>query len=362
MNAPNETFELTLTRFIRAPREKVWDAFVTPSLMAQWNCPRGATVEASAEARAGGAYRLQMRARDGTRFTAAGHYVELQRPERLVYTWGWEGGGPLPDGLQTWIEVDLQARDGGTELRMRHRGFPAAAMRDAHSHGWTVCFNRLNDLLDPDGTAATLTLLGDPRSSYVRTARMAFAEKGVAITLKPAAPNSPEVKAVHPFARIPVLLDGPMPIWETRAILQYVDESFGDGPSLTPARTHERVACEQWVSAVNDYLYDTLVRRYVLQFVIPRGEGGQPDRAVIERAVAEMPAQFAALEQAYARSDFLAGSTLSFADLFAAPILASVEAFPEGRQLLGDYPAIRRAQAVMRQRPSFIEAHAGLGR
>jgi glutathione S-transferase len=182
---------------------------------------------------------------------------------------------------------------------------------------------------------------------------MGFAEKGVAITLKSAAPHSPEVLAVHPFGRIPALLDGPTPLWETSAILRYADESFGDGPLLTPGRIAERVACEQWVSAVNSYLYDTMIRRYVLQVFFPKGEGGQPDRGTIDRALAEMPAQLAALERVYARSDFLAGQALSFADLFLAPILAYLQALPEAQRLLSDMPNIRRAQGVMRQRPSF---------
>ena len=354
MNAPHETFELTMTRFIRAPREKVYDAFVTPELMSAWNCPRGMAVEASADARVGGAFRMQMRARDGTRFAVTGNFVELKRPERLAYTWAWEGGGPMPEGMSTLIEVDLVSRDGGTELCMRHSGFTAAAVRDAHTHGWASCLNKLNDLLDPQGTAGTLTLLGDPRSSYVRTARMAFAEKGVAITHKPAAPNSPEILAVHPFGKIPALLDGDNAIYETSAILRFADESFGDGPLLTPGRIIDRVLCEQWISVVHCYLYDTMVRRYVLQYVLPRGEGGQPDRATIDQALSEMPSQLSTLEKAYARSDYLAGAALSFADLFVAPILAGVEAFPEGKRLLTDMPNIRRAQALIRQRPSFV--------
>jgi glutathione S-transferase len=52
-------------------------------------------------------------------------------------------------------------------------------------------------------------------------------------------------------------------------------------------------------------------------------------------------------------SDYLAGGALSFADLFLAPILASVEQMPEGQRLLTSMPNIRRAQAVMRARPSF---------
>jgi len=352
---PNETFELTMTRFFRAPREKVYAAFVQPEMMSAWQCPRGMAVEVSADVRAGGAYRLQMRARDGRQFAVGGQFVELNPPDGLSYTWGWEGdGGSALAGLQTVIEVDLVSRDGGTEMRMRHTGFRNAVERNSHRHGWDSCFNKLNDLVDPLGTAGTLTLLGNPSSSYVRTARMGFAEKGVAITLKPVASHSPELLAVHPFGRMPALLDGETAIWETTAILRFVDESFGDGPLLTPGRISDRVQCDQWVSAVNCYLYDTMVRRYVLQYIYPQGEAGQPDRKVIDQAVSEMPAQLAALEKVYERSDFIAGEGISFADLFVAPILHYLEQMPEGKRLLTDMPNIRRAQGVIRQRPSFV--------
>jgi glutathione S-transferase len=351
----SETFTLQLSRFIRAPREQVFDAFVTKELMGAWMSPRGMHIpEISADARVGGAWRIEMRARDGSRFRVGGHYRELRRPERVAYTWQWEGEpNPMP-GVQTLIEVELIDKEGGTELRMTHTGFPAEAARDAHQHGWTSCLNKLNDLVDARGTAGTLTLLGDVRSTYTRTARMGLAEKGVAITLQPCRPHSPELLALHPFGRIPALRDGDTAVWETSAILRYADECF-DGPlTLTPGRISDRVLCDQWVSAVNCYLYDTMVRRYVLQYVFPNGEGGQPDRGVIDKAVGEMATQLAALERAYGRSDFLAGGALSFADLFVAPILAYVEALPEGARLLSDMPNIRRAQAGLRQRPSFI--------
>jgi glutathione S-transferase len=351
MNAP--TFELTMTRYFRAPREKVWDAFVDPALMSAWMCPRGMSGEVRATPQVGGDYRLQMSARDGTRFTAIGRYVELDRPRRVAYTWGWEGGQMLPEGLQTLIEVELSERDGGTELVMRHSGLPDAASRDGHAAGWTSCLNRLNDAVDARGSAATLTLLGDARSTYTRTARMAFAEKGVAVTLQPTAPHSPEVLAVHPFGRIPALTDGPIAIWETSAIVRYADEAFGVEAMLTPGRIADRVVCDQWVSAVHCYLYDTMVRRYVLQYLFPRGAGGTPDRGVIDNAVAEMDRQLTALEKAYTGREYLAGGALSHADLFVAPILAYVERFDEGRRLLSDRPNVRRAQAVLRARPSF---------
>ncbi len=355
MNAPHETFEATMTRFIRATPEQVYAAFVQPELLARWQCPRGLTAQVSVDARVGGRYRLDMKARDGSHHVAIGEFRVLEPGRRVCYSWAWEGGGPIPEGMSTLVEVELAARDGGTHLTMRHSGFHAAAARDGHAQGWASVLNKLNDLLDPAGTAGTLVLLGDARSTYTRTVRMAFAEKGVAVTFKPAPPRSPEVLAVNPLGRIPALLDGPTPIWETSAIVRWIDECFGDGPLLVPqAGIGARMQCERWVSMVNCHFYDTMVRRYVLQYVFPQGEGGQPDRKVIDTAVPEMAVQLGLLDQSYAGGAFLAGGALSMADLFVAPILAYVARLPEGQRLLTDMPHLRRAQAAMAARPSFV--------
>jgi glutathione S-transferase len=353
MNAP-ERFELQQTRFIRAPREKVFDAFVNEQALRAWHCPRGMTVtEGRSDARSGGQWQLAMVARDGTRFAIGGSYRELKRPERLVYTWLWQGeGSPMP-GVETLIEVDLLERDGGTELRLRHSGFPAGAARDGHQQGWHSTLNHLLDFVDARGTAATLTLLGDVRSTYTRTARMALAEKGLACTFKPCAPHSTDILAIHPFGRIPALRDGEIEVFETSAMLRYLDECFGSAPMLVPGSVIGRARCEQWVSAVNAYLYDTMVRRYVLQYIFPRGEGGKPDRTVVDGALKEMPTQLAALDKAYGAGDWLAGGALSMADLFVAPILAYVEQMPEGAALLAAAPNVKRAQTTIRSRASF---------
>jgi glutathione S-transferase len=353
MNAP-ERFTLNISRFIRAPREKVFDAFVTESVLRNWHCPRGMRVAAcQIDVRVGGAWRTEMKARDGSLFIVGGTYRQVQRPTHLAYTWKWEGEHNPMSGMESLIEVDFTEKDDGTELRMTHSGFPAAAARDSHAQGWGSCFNRLNDLLDPRGSAATVTLLGDARSSYTRTARMGLAEKGVAYTFQNCGPHTPEILAVHPFGLIPALRDGEVELWETSAILAYVDESFDSPVSLRPGTIAGRVRSEQWVSAVHCYLYDTMVRRYLLQIFFPKGAGGEPDRGVIEKALKEMPAQLAALDKAYASSDFLGGDAISFADLFVTPILAYLQRMPESAKLLAAAPNIQRAQAVMRQRASF---------
>ena len=358
MNAP-ERFTLTLQRFIRAPREKVYDAFTTEAGLAAWMGPRGMKVRsAKVDPRVGGDWRVEMSNRDGFTLAVGGRYEQMQRPARLVYSWKWEGEqNPMPH-LETLIEVTFDEKDGGTELRMTHSGFPAAAAREGHNQGWSSSFNKLNDYLDPRGSAGTVTLLGDARSAYTRTVRMALAEKAVPYSFQNAAPHSPDIRALHPFGRIPALRDGDIELWESAAIVNYLDESFDTGIALRPGSILDRTRCTQWISAVNCYLYDSMIRRYLLQVLFPGDPSGQPDRGVIDKALAEIPAQLDALEKAYSRGDYVAGSGLSAADLFVAPILAGLQSMPEGGQLMTHYPNVLRAQAGIRQRASFTGTQA----
>jgi glutathione S-transferase len=346
------TFELTMTRFIRAPRERVYDAFVDVAALRIWKCPRGMHVaEIAVDPRIGGSWRMVMRSRDGSQFKVGGAYRELRRPDRIAYTWQWEEGPMV--GVATLIVVSFAERDGGTWLEMRHSGFPAAAARDAHQRGWNGTLNKLVETLDPRGTAATLTLYGLPPSTYTRTARLALAEKGVACTFSECRPHGAEILAVNPFGRLPALTDGDFALYETSAIVRYVDESF-DGPPLLPPTIRERALCEQWVSAFNAYLYDAIVRRYVRPYFFPGGADGLPDRTVIDAALAELPKILALVDRGYEKSAWLAGEQLSIADLFLMPALAYLAPMPEGPQLLEATPQLRRALAVMRERPSFL--------
>nr|WP_315598486.1 SRPBCC domain-containing protein [uncultured Cupriavidus sp.] len=348
------TFHLEMTRQIRAPRERVFDAFTDQAALAVWHCPRGMRVlEVRADARVGGTYRIVVGARDGEQHIVGGEYQKVDRADFLAYTWQWEGGAELPPGMRTLIEVTLTDKDGGTHLHMRHSGFPDIATRDSHVGGWQSVFNNLSDYVDPEGSAGTLTVYGDARSTYVRTVRMALEEKGIRYTLKPLTPRDDELLAHNPFGRIPAFSDGPIEFYETRAILSYVNEVFG-GPNLLPQTGPiARARCEQWISLINCHGYDAMVRRYVLQYVFPKGADGQPDRKTIDTALPEIARQLDALEQAYDGRDFLVGNSLSMADLFFAPIVEYLGMFPESQALLETRPNIRRGHAVMRARPSY---------
>lgn len=348
-----QTYDLSLTRSIRAPREKVFDAFVQSDLLRLWYGPRGVTIpEAQMDVRAGGRYRIVMRPRTGETFVVTGEYREVKPPERLVFTWKWEGEQMAAMG-ESLVTVTLTEKAGETEVRLHHSGFPSPEVRDRHLGGWNPALNCLVDATDSRGSAASITVLGDPRSTYTRTVLMALAEKGVAYTLEPAAPHTDAIRAVHPFGRIPGFRDGDLQLFETSAVVRYLDESFGDGPLLVPGNARPRAQMEQWISAINSYVYPAFIQRYVLQYIFPKGEGGKPDRKVIDAVLVDIAAHLAVLDKAYGADDWLAGGAPSIADLLLAPIVFYLKMMPEGSKLLAATANVARAHEVIAKRASF---------
>src|SRR5438046_6960546 len=113
---------------------------------------------------------------------------------------------------ETLVTVSLDERRGEhgveTELQLLHSGFPAPEAKAAHNDGWSSALNCLVDLVDARGSAATITVYGSPRSSYVRTVRMALAEKGLAYAHEPVAPHSAEIVALNTLGSVTGLRDG----------------------------------------------------------------------------------------------------------------------------------------------------------
>jgi uncharacterized protein YndB with AHSA1/START domain len=119
--------------FVEAKPVDVFPYFTDPALMVRW-----IGREAKLDARAGGPYQIEINPGD----TAAGEYVLIDPPSRLVMTWGWVGSASVPPGATT-LEVTLTASDGGTLVRLVHRDLPDAEQRSQHDHGWSGFLSRL---------------------------------------------------------------------------------------------------------------------------------------------------------------------------------------------------------------------------
>ena len=119
---------------IAASPETIWKFLVDPAAAVRWM-----GVSASLDPRAGGRYRVEVLPGD----VATGEFVELDRPRRLVHTWGWESpSGSVPPG-STRVAFDLIPRDEGTLVRVTHSGLPHAAAADRHARGWDHYLSRL---------------------------------------------------------------------------------------------------------------------------------------------------------------------------------------------------------------------------
>ena len=73
---------------------------------------------------------------------------------------------------------------------------------------------------------AELEIIGAAQSNYVWVVRIAAAEKGVAYKFTPVRPHTPEVDAIHPFGKIPVMRHGDLELFESKAICTYIDRAF----------------------------------------------------------------------------------------------------------------------------------------
>lgn len=134
---------LELTRVLNAPREKVWAAWTDPEMLAQWWWPAWFQTVYEVDLRVGGRYRFRSADLPDLGILAVtGTYLEVRRPERLVYTWQWEG----EDGPPTRVTVDFLAREDQTELRITHQGFVSEHESANHLVGWRDCLSRLESL------------------------------------------------------------------------------------------------------------------------------------------------------------------------------------------------------------------------
>jgi len=197
-----------------------------------------------------------------------------------------------------------------------------------------------------------IVLYGNPASTYVRTARMALAEKGVGYTLKPADLKDPAYRRLHPYARMPALEHGALRLFETAAITRYVDEAF-DGPALQPADARGRARMTQWISAYNSYMLPPFGPKLVLERLAPKIFGRPTNEDVIREALPEVDRALDMLDAGLSGDAYLAGASPSLADLFVAPMLFYVGLTPEGQQRLPKRRALAAWYERMAARPSF---------
>jgi glutathione S-transferase len=195
-----------------------------------------------------------------------------------------------------------------------------------------------------------------PGSPFGRTVMAALEEKGVSWQLSPVVPatmRSPEHLSRHAFGRVPVLKHDDFSLYETQAILRYVDRILPT-PPLTPSDSRHAARMDQ-VMNINDwYLFHGVGNVIIFQrVVVPQLMGLAPDEAAIEAAMPKARTVFAELARLLGDQPFFAGDNISLADILVAPGISFFTATPEWAELGAPHANLVAWLARMESRPSM---------
>ena len=142
---------LEITRTFKASPERVYAAWTDPVQLAQWWGPDDAeTLSLEADVRVGGDFIWRLRTPDGEEMQSVGKFLELVPAERISFSWKWDDDEDWAKVPST-ITVHLAPKEGGTEMRFHHVGFPSETSRGNHQGGWESTLGRLAKMLEAEG-------------------------------------------------------------------------------------------------------------------------------------------------------------------------------------------------------------------
>ena len=202
-------------------------------------------------------------------------------------------------------------------------------------------------------------VFGAAYSVYVRTVRLVLAEKNVPYRLVEIdvfgeGGPPPDYLMRHPFGRIPAFEHDGFRLYETDAIIRYIDETF-DGPSLVPETSRGRARMTQVMRILDSYAYPSMVWGVYVEQVDAPQEGREADPVKLDEAIGRSRTCLEALERLMDDGPFLAGPRPCLADLLAAPMFTCFRMAPQGRQLLGEHPRLKSWLERMQVRASMVE-------
>ena len=144
-----------------APVEQVFDMFTDPRQLVRW-----IGISADLQPRPGGHFRFEVMPGQ----FCEGRYVVVERPARLVFTWGWTdpGFGLPPGGSRVEVTLAPSGDDGGrTRLRLIHTGL-AGDLGPLHDDGWSRFLARLTALVTNEAPVAYPLEQPDERLATLR--------------------------------------------------------------------------------------------------------------------------------------------------------------------------------------------------
>ena len=124
------------SRHLNAPPERVFRAWTDPADVKRWFKPARLIMNAQVD----GLWNSEVEF-EGKRWPHYGRFTKVEPPRLLEQTWMSEA----THGLETLVRVELERRDGGTDIRITHSGLPDDEAEN-HRQGWTEILQTLDDV------------------------------------------------------------------------------------------------------------------------------------------------------------------------------------------------------------------------
>jgi glutathione S-transferase len=176
----------------------------------------------------------------------------------------------------------------------------------------------------------------------------------VLVNLAAGAQRTPEYTAINPNQRMPALEDGDFKLWESNAIVQYI-ASLKPETGLLPADAKARFKAIQWQFWESQH-WDPACAVFMFERVVKKiFRIGEADPAEIAKGEQQMARLGPVLDGQLAKSRYVAGDTMTVADISLAATFASdTEAgFP-----VGEYRHLQRWLAEMKALPAWAKTKA----
>lgn len=160
--------------------------------------------------------------------------------------------------------------------------------------------------------------------------------------------DTPEYGAMNPNRLVPVLCDGELVMWESHAIVRYLAATYGAG-TLWPEDTVERAIVDQWT----DWTATTFQPAWIdLFWAYVRTPPSKQDAALVKKLFKDSVDAFGHLNDRLAKVPYLAGSTLTYADIVAGSALYRWVNMDLDRPAM---PHVEAWHQRLLQRPAFVK-------
>ena len=199
---------------------------------------------------------------------------------------------------------------------------------------------------------SSMTLFSDPPCQYSHRVRIVLAEKGVTVDVEDIAPNgvTEEILEANPYGTLPTLVDRDLALYESKVVMEYLDERFPH-PPLLPVYPVARAQSRLWIHRV-ERDWCTLIAQIL----------ASPDSKKAEAARKEFRESLIGIAGIFTEKDYFMSEEFTLVDCCLAPMLWRLPqlgiTLPDNRQVK---PLLDYMERLF-ERPSFEESLTDLER